>query len=337
MTDLKSSAQAKNAANKINKIMEKDTTLLMTSTDRIRHPAISTGIYGLDYDVLGIGGFPQERVSEIYGPESSGKTTLLLTTIAELQKKGGLCHFIDMEHTLDMDYAVKLGVKQEELLFSQPDNGEEAIDTMTVSVMTGDVRLIVFDSVAAIASKAELEGESGESNMGKRAFLMAQACRKLAMTLIKNHCTIIFTNQITSKLGVTFGSNEDTPGGKSLKFYASVRLDVRSPASGRIKGKDDDDVLGARVRIKAVKNKMFVPFRSTEVDLIYGVGFDTVGSLIESSVGAGVIEQTGAWFHYKGEKIGQGRAKVKELLLTTPKLLKSITEDLEKKNNEGLV
>jgi len=276
---------------------------------------ISTGSLGLDI-ALGIGGLPKGRVIEIYGPESSGKTTLALHAIAESQKKGGIAAIIDAEHALDKFYAQKLGVDIENLLISQPDNGEQALEIADNLIRSGAIDIIVIDSVAALVPKSEIEGEMGDSKMGLQARLMSQALRKLTGTISKTGCCCIFINQLREKIGVMFGNPETTTGGNALKFYASVRLDIRR--TGQIK--DSDEVSGNRVKVKVVKNKVAPPFRIAEFDIMYGEGISKVGEIIDLGVAAEIIKKAGSWFSYKDTKLGQGRDAVKQLLLDNPEL-----------------
>ncbi len=280
---------------------------------------ISTGSLSLDI-ALGIGGLPKGRIIEIYGPESSGKTTLALHVIAEAQKKGGTCAFIDAEHALDPVYATKLGVNINELLVSQPDNGEQALEITDTLVRSGSLDVLVVDSVAALVPRAEIEGEMGDSHMGLQARLMSQALRKLTSTISKSNTTVIFINQLRMKIGVMFGNPETTTGGNALKFYASVRLDIRR--IGAIK--DRDEVVGNQTRVKVVKNKMAPPFRQVEFDIMYGEGVSKMGELVDMGVTAGVVEKSGAWFAYNGEKIGQGRNNAKQFLKDNPKIAAEI-------------
>src|SRR5207342_1304640 len=267
---------------------------------------VSTGSLGLDI-ALGVGGLPRGRVIEIYGPESSGKTTLTLQVAAEMQKLGGVCAFIDAEHALDIQYAQKLGVNLQELLISQPDTGEQALEIVDALVRSGSIDLIVIDSVAALTPKAELEGEMGDSLPGLQARLMSQALRKLTATIKKTNTMVIFINQIRMKIGVMFGSPETTTGGNALKFYASVRLDIRR--IGAIK--DRDEVVGNQTRVKVVKNKLAPPFKMVEFDIMYGHGISKTGELIDLGVKAGVVEKSGSWFSYDSQRIGQGRENAK--------------------------
>ncbi|MCA0272483.1 MAG: recombinase RecA [Proteobacteria bacterium] len=275
--------------------------------------ATSTGSLGLDI-ALGIGGLPKGRIVEIYGPESSGKTTLTLHVVAEEQKKGGVCAFVDAEHALDPQYAKKLGVNLDELLISQPDTGEQALEIVDTLVRSGAVSLVVIDSVAALTPKSELEGDMGDSNVGVHARLMSQAMRKLTGSISRSNCMVIFINQIRMKIGVMFGSPETTTGGNALKFYASVRLDIRR--IGAIK--DREEVVGNTTRVKVVKNKVAPPFKQVEFDIMYGEGISKTGELIDLGVKAGVIEKSGAWYSYGDERIGQGRENAKQFLKDNP-------------------
>jgi len=274
---------------------------------------ISTGSLGLDM-ALGIGGMPRGRIVEIYGPESSGKTTLALSVIAQAQKKGGTCAFIDAEHALDPSYAKKIGVDIENLLISQPDAGEQALEITDTLVRSGAIDVLVVDSVAALVPKAELEGEMGDSHMGLQARLMSQALRKLTSTVARSNTLIIFINQIRMKIGVMFGNPETTTGGNALKFYASVRIDIRS--IGKIK--DKEDIIGSQTRVKIVKNKVAPPFKVIDFDIMYGEGISKTGELIDLGVKAGVIEKSGSWFAYNGDKLGQGRENAKLFLKDNP-------------------
>lgn len=276
---------------------------------------ISTGSLGLDI-ALGIGGLPKGRVVEIYGPESSGKTTIAIHTIAEAQKKGGICAIIDAEHAFDSSYARRLGVDVDSLLISQPDHGEQALEIADRLILSGAVDVVVIDSVAALVPKAELEGEMGESKMGLQARLMSQALRKLTATISKTNCCCIFINQLREKIGVMFGNPETTTGGNALKFYASIRLDIRRMSQI----KDGDEAVGNRVKVKVVKNKVAPPFRMAEFDIIYGQGISKVGELIDMGVEYGIIQKSGSWFSYESNKLGQGRDAVKQLLLDNPEV-----------------
>ena len=284
--------------------------------------ATSTGSLGLDI-ALGIGGLPKGRIIEIYGPESSGKTTLTLHAVAEEQKKGGVCAFVDAEHALDPQYARKLGVNLDELLISQPDTGEQALEITDTLVRSGAVNVVVVDSVAALTPKSELEGDMGDSSVGVHARLMSQAMRKLTGSISRSNCMVIFINQIRMKIGVMFGSPETTTGGNALKFYSSVRLDIRR--IGQIK--DRDEVVGNATRVKVVKNKVAPPFKQVEFDIMYGEGISKMGELIDLGVKAGVVEKSGAWFSYGDERIGQGRENAKNFLKENP----DIAWDIEDK------
>jgi recombination protein RecA len=286
-------------------------------------PYIPTGSVSLDI-ALGIGGIPRGRVVEIYGPESSGKTTLTLHMIAEAQKQGGIAAFIDAEHALDVTYAKKLGVKIEDVLISQPDTGEQALEIVETLVRSGAVDLVVVDSVAALTPKAELEGDMGDSHMGLHARLMSQALRKLTGSISKSQTTVIFINQIRMKIGVMFGNPETTTGGNALKFYSSVRLDIRR--TGAIT--EGEEVIGNKTTVKVVKNKMAAPFKKVEFDILYGEGINRVADLLEYASTKGIVEKSGTWFSYKGERLGQGREKAKVFLMDNPKLLKTLVNEV---------
>jgi recombination protein RecA len=281
--------------------------------------AVSTGSLGLDI-ALGIGGLPRGRVIEIYGPESSGKTTLTLSVIAEMQKVGGVAAFIDAEHALDPQYAAKLGVNVPELLISQPDTGEQALEIVDMLVRSGSVDIVVVDSVAALTPRAEIEGEMGDSHMGLQARLMSQALRKLTGNIKRTNTMVIFINQIRMKIGVMFGSPETTTGGNALKFYASVRLDIRR--TGAIK--KGDEVIGSETRVKVIKNKVAPPFRQAEFEIVYGEGISRLGEIIELGSNLKFVEKAGAWYAYNGEKIGQGKENAKEYLREHPEIAKEI-------------
>jgi len=291
---------------------------------------VSTGSLGLDI-ALGVGGLPRGRIVEIYGPESSGKTTLALHTIAEAQKKGGICAFVDAEHALDPVYARKLGVNVDDLLISQPDAGEQALEITDTLVRSGAVDVVVVDSVAALVPKAELDGEMGDSLPGLQARLMSQALRKLTASINKSKTMVIFINQIRMKIGVMYGSPETTTGGNALKFYASVRLDIRR--IGAIK--DRDEVVGNQTRVKVVKNKLAPPFKQVEFDIMYGEGVSKVGELIDLGVKAGVVEKSGAWFSYDSQRIGQGRENAKTFLRNNPDVAAAIEAAV--RQNSGLI
>ena len=286
--------------------------------------AISTGSLGLDM-ALGIGGLPRGRIVEIYGPESSGKTTLALSVIAQAQKKGGTCAFIDAEHALDPSYAKKIGVDIENLLISQPDAGEQALEIADTLVRSGAIDVLVVDSVAALVPKAELEGEMGDSHMGLQARLMSQALRKLTSTISRSNTLVIFINQIRMKIGVMFGNPETTTGGNALKFYASVRIDIRS--IGKIK--DKEDIIGSQTRVKIVKNKVAPPFKVIDFDIMYGEGISKTGEIIDLGVKANVIEKSGAWFAYNGERLGQGRENAKLFLRDHPEVALEIENKIK--------
>ena len=285
--------------------------------------ATSTGSLGLDI-ALGIGGLPKGRVVEIYGPESSGKTTLTLHVVAEEQKKGGVCAFVDAEHALDPQYAKKLGVNLDELLISQPDTGEQALEIVDTLVRSGAVSLVVVDSVAALTPKSELEGEMGDSSVGVHARLMSQAMRKLTSSISRSNCMVIFITQIRMKIGVMFGSPETTTGGNALKFYASVRLDIRRIGSI----KDREEVVGNTTRVKVVKNKVAPPFKQVEFDIMYGEGISKTGELVDLGVKAGVVEKSGAWYSYGDERIGQGRENAKQFLKDNPAVAHEIEDKI---------
>ncbi|AJE46914.1 recombinase RecA [Celeribacter indicus] len=285
--------------------------------------ATSTGSLGLDI-ALGIGGIPKGRIVEIYGPESSGKTTLTLHCVAEEQKKGGVCAFVDAEHALDPIYAKKLGVDLDELLISQPDTGEQALEIVDTLVRSGAVSLVVVDSVAALTPKSELEGDMGDSSVGVQARLMSQAMRKLTGSISRSKCTVIFINQIRMKIGVMFGSPETTTGGNALKFYSSVRLDIRR--TGAIK--DRDEVVGSETRVKVVKNKVAPPFKQVEFDIMYGEGISKTGELLDLGVKAGVVDKSGAWFSYGDERIGQGRENAKRFLKENTRIALEIEDKI---------
>ena len=291
---------------------------------------VSTGSLSLDI-ALGIGGFPRGRIIEIYGPESSGKTTLALHAIAEAQKKGGSCAFVDAEHALDPGYAAKLGVNVDELLISQPDAGEQALEIADTLVRSGAIDVLVVDSVTALVPRAELEGEMGDSHVGLHARLMSQALRKLTGSIARSRCLVIFINQIRLKIGVMFGNPETTTGGNALKFYASVRLDIRR--IGAIK--EREEVVGNQTRVKVVKNKMAAPFRVVEFDIMYGEGISKTGELIDLGVKAGVVDKSGAWFSYEGQRIGQGRENARNFLKEHPEVASAI--EVAIRQNSGLV
>ncbi len=293
--------------------------------------AVSTGSIGLDI-ALGIGGLPKGRIIEIYGPESSGKTTLALHVIAEAQKNGGICAFVDAEHALDPGYARKLGVDLDELLISQPDAGEQALEITDTLVRSGAISVVVVDSVAALTPKAELEGDMGDHQVGAQARLMSQAMRKLTGSISRSKCMVIFINQIRMKIGVMFGSPETTSGGNALKFYSSVRLDIRR--IGAIK--DRDEVVGNQTRVKVIKNKVAPPFRQVEFDIMYGKGISKTGEMIDLGVKAGVVDKSGSWFSYGDQRIGQGRENAKTFLMENPEIMAEIESQIRTSNGLDL-
>ncbi len=318
------------ALTQIERAFGKGSVMRMGSREVVETEVVSTGSLGLDV-ALGIGGLPRGRIVEIYGPESSGKTTLALQVIAEAQKKGGTCAFIDAEHALDPSYARKLGVKLDDLLLSQPDAGEQALEIADTLVRSGAIDVLVVDSVAALVPRAELEGEMGDSHMGLHARLMSQALRKLTGTVSRSNCMVIFINQIRMKIGVMFGSPETTTGGQALKFYASVRLDIRR--IGAIK--DREEVVGNQTRVKVVKNKLAPPFKVVEFDIMYGEGISKTGELIDLGVKANVVEKSGAWFSYNSQRIGQGRESAKQFLKDHPDVANAIEAAI--RQNSGIV
>lgn len=308
------------ALSQIERAFGKGSIMRLGQNTNVDIEAVSTGSIGIDI-ALGIGGMPKGRIVEIYGPESSGKTTLALSVIAQSQKKGGTCAFIDAEHALDPSYAKKIGVDVENLLISQPDSGEQALEIADTLVRSGAIDVMVIDSVAALVPKAELEGEMGDSHMGLQARLMSQALRKLTSTVARSNTLIIFINQIRMKIGVMFGNPETTTGGNALKFYASVRMDIRR--IGAIK--DKEDIIGSQTRVKIVKNKVAPPFKTVDFDIMYGEGISKTGELIDLGVKSGIVDKAGAWFSYNGEKIGQGRENAKNFLKENP----AIAEEIE--------
>jgi recombination protein RecA len=319
------------ALSQIERAFGKGSVMRLSGDDnKLDVESISTGSLSLDI-ALGIGGVPRGRIIEVFGPESSGKTTLALHIIAEAQKTGGVCAFVDAEHALDPSYANKLGVKMDELLVSQPDSGEQALEITDTLVRSGAIDVLVVDSVAALTPRAELEGEMGDSHMGLQARLMSQALRKLTGTISKSRTTVIFINQIRMKIGVMFGNPETTTGGNALKFYASVRLDIRR--IGAIK--DREEVVGNQTRVKVVKNKVAPPFRQVEFDIMYGEGISKMGEVLDLGVQANVVDKAGAWYSYNGERIGQGRNNAKDFLRGNPEMAKEIEEKI--RNNAGLV
>ena len=318
------------ALSQIERAFGKGSIMKLGANQAMEVEAISTGSLGLDI-ALGIGGLPKGRIIEIYGPESSGKTTLALHVLAEAQKRGGICAFVDAEHALDPVYAKKLGVNIDDLLISQPDTGEQALEIADTLVRSGAIEVLVVDSVAALTPKAELEGEMGDSLPGLQARLMSQAMRKLTASISKSNCMVIFINQIRMKIGVMFGSPETTTGGNALKFYASVRLDIRR--IGAIK--ERDEVVGNQTRVKVVKNKVAPPFKMVEFDIMYGEGISKVGELVDLGVTAGVVEKSGSWFSHNGERIGQGRENAKTFLRQNPDMANTIEAAI--RANAGLI
>ncbi len=312
---------------KLDKAFGKGTVMRLSESKVVDVPVISTGSLGLDL-ALGIGGMPRGRVVEIYGPESSGKTTLTMHAIAEAQKAGGLAAFIDAEHAFDRVYAEKLGIDTKNLLISQPDNGEQALEIAEHLISSGAIDIIVIDSVAALVPKAEIEGEMGESKMGLQARLMSQALRKLTGTINKTGCCCIFINQLREKIGVMFGNPETTTGGNALKFYASVRLDIRR--IGQIK-EGADNVVGNRTKVKVVKNKLAAPFKVVEFDIMYGQGISKVGEILDLAVEMEIVKKSGSWFSYGTSRLAQGRDAVKELLLDNPELMGEIEGKIRSK------
>jgi recombination protein RecA len=330
-TDVKEKLKALQLTiDKLDKTYGKGTVMKMSDQKVVDVEALSTGSLSLDI-ALGIGGLPTGRVIEIYGPESSGKTTLAMHAIAESQKKGGIAAFIDAEHAFDRNYAEKLGIDIENLIISQPDDGEQALEIADALIRSGAIDIIVIDSVAALVPKAELEGDMGESKMGLQARLMSQALRKLTGTINKTGCICIFINQLRDKIGVMFGSPETTTGGNALKFYASVRLDIRR--IGQIK--DGLDIVGNRTKVKVAKNKVAPPFRTVEFDIIYGEGISKLGEIIDLGVDMEIIKKSGSWFSYKETKLGQGRDAVKQLLTDNQELSHEIEGLIRAKSNGG--
>ena len=310
---------------KLDKTYGKGTVMKMGDSPDENVEAISSGSLGLDI-ALGVGGYPKGRVIEIYGPESSGKTTLTLHAIAECQKKGGIAAFIDAEHAFDRFYAENLGVDIENLIISQPDHGEQALEIADNLIRSGAIDMVIIDSVAALTPKSEIEGEMGDSKMGLHARLMSQALRKLTSSISKTNCTVIFINQLREKIGIMFGNPETTTGGNALKFYASIRLDIRR--STQIKS-SDGVVMGNKTRVKIVKNKVAPPFKLAEFDIMYGEGISKVGEIIDLAVEAEIINKSGSWFSYDGTKLGQGRDAVKSLLKDNPDLMQTLETKLK--------
>lgn len=316
---------------KIDKDFGKGSVMMMSDKGIVEQEVISTGSIGLDM-ALGIGGLPKGRVVEIYGPESSGKTTIAIHAIAEAQKKGGMCAFIDAEHAFDSVYAKKLGVDIDNLLISQPDYGEQALEIADRLILSGALDVVVIDSVAALVPKSELEGEMGDSKMGLQARLMSQALRKLTATIHKTNSCCIFINQLREKIGIMFGNPETTTGGNALKFYSSVRLDIRRMSTI----KDGDSSIGNHVKVKVVKNKLAPPFRQAEFDIIYGEGISKVGEIVDMGVELGIVQKSGSWFSYNNDKLGQGRESVKQLMLDNPELAAEIEAQIRVKVKEAL-
>lgn len=314
---------------KLDKAYGKGTVMKLSDERVMDIPSIPTGSLGLDI-ALGIGGIPKGRVIEVYGPESSGKTTLAMHCIAEAQKRGGLAAIVDAEHAFDKTYAEKLGIDTENLLISQPDNGEQALEIAEHLIRSGAIDIIVIDSVAALVPRAELEGEMGDSKMGLQARLMSQALRKLTGTINKTGCACIFINQLREKIGVMFGNPETTTGGNALKFYASVRLDIRR--IGQIK-ESSDNILGNRTRVKVVKNKVAPPFKVVEFDIMYGQGISKSGEILDLGVELDIIQKAGSWFSYDGNKLGQGRDSVKSLIEDNPELMEELEAKIKEKIN----
>ncbi|MBX3241270.1 MAG: recombinase RecA [Chitinophagaceae bacterium] len=314
---------------KIEKDFGKGSVMMMNEKAAVEMEVVSTGSIGLDI-ALGIGGVPKGRIIEIYGPEATGKTTIAIHIIAEAQKKGGVCAIIDAEHAFDSAYATKLGVDVDNLLISQPDYGEQALEIADRLILSGALDVVVIDSVAALVPKGELEGEMGDSKMGLQARLMSQALRKLTATINKTNTVCIFINQLREKIGVMFGNPETTTGGNALKFYASVRLDIRRMAQI----KDGDEAVGNRVKVKVVKNKVAPPFRTAEFDIIFGEGISKVGELIDMGVEMNIIQKSGSWYSYNTDKLGQGRDAVKQLLLDNPELFAEIENKIREKIKE---
>jgi recombination protein RecA len=313
---------------KLDKAYGKGTVMKLGDSPEVETDVVSTGSLGLDI-ALGVGGLPRGRIVEIYGPESSGKTTLTLHCIAEVQKKGGMAAFIDAEHAFDKGYAEKLGVDIDNLLIAQPDNGEQALDIAEHLIRSGAVDICVIDSVAALVPKSELEGEMGESKLGLQARLMSQALRKLTGTINKTGCICIFINQLREKIGVMFGSPETTTGGNALKFYASVRLDIRR--IGQLKEKED--LVGNRTKVKLVKNKVAPPFRTCEFDIMYGEGVSKLGEIVDLGVELEILQKSGSWYSYEGTKLGQGREGVKDILRDNPEMCDEVERKIREKVN----
>lgn len=317
------------ALSQIDRAFGKGSAMKLGSREKIEIEAVSTGSLGLDI-ALGIGGLPRGRIIEIYGPESSGKTTLALHAIAEAQKTGGIAAFVDAEHALDPAYAKKLGVDIDELIVSQPDTGEQALEIVDTLVRSNAIDVLVVDSVAALVPRAEIEGEMGDSHVGLQARLMSQALRKLTGSISRSKCLVIFINQVRMKIGVMYGNPETTTGGNALKFYASVRLDIRR--TGQIK--DRDDIVGNATRVKVVKNKVAPPFKQVEFDIMYGEGISKIGEILDLGVKAGVVEKSGAWFSYDSVRIGQGRENAKTFLKENPEMAERLERAIRGKTEE---
>ena len=320
----------KQTIERLEKTYGKGVVMKMDDTRSVVVDVISTGSFGLDL-ALGVGGFPRGRIVEIYGPESSGKTTIALHTIAEAQKKGGICAFIDAEHAFDKLYAENLGIDTSNLLISQPDDGEQALEIADNLIRSGAIDVLVIDSVAALVPRAEIEGDMGDSKMGLHARLMSQALRKLTGTISKTGCICIFINQLREKIGVMFGNPETTTGGNALKFYASIRLDIRRNAQI----KDGDDVMGNRTKVKVAKNKVAPPFKVVEFDIMYGKGISRAGEVLDIAVDANIIQKSGSWYSYDTTKLGQGRAAVKELIQDNPEMMAEIEAKIRAKMAGG--
>jgi len=320
----------KQTIERLEKTYGKGVVMKMDDTRSVVVDVISTGSFGLDL-ALGVGGFPRGRIVEIYGPESSGKTTIALHTIAEAQKKGGICAFIDAEHAFDKLYAENLGIDTSNLLISQPDDGEQALEIADNLIRSGAIDVLVIDSVAALVPRAEIEGDMGDSKMGLHARLMSQALRKLTGTISKTGCICIFINQLREKIGVMFGNPETTTGGNALKFYASIRLDIRRNAQI----KDGDDVMGNRTKVKVAKNKVAPPFKVVEFDIMYGKGISRAGEVLDIAVDANIIQKSGSWYSYDTTKLGQGRDAVKELIQDNPEMMAEIEAKIRAKMAGG--
>ena len=329
MWDKEKSKAIESALSQIARQFGKGSIMRMDDKAAQNIPVVATGILGLDV-ALGAGGFPYGRVIEVFGPESSGKTTLALHVVAEVQKKGGIAAFIDAEHALDVQYAGKLGVDIDDLLISQPDFGEQALEITDILVRSGGIDIIVIDSVAALVPRAEINGEMGDTHVGLQARLMSQALRKLTGTLSRSRCMIIFINQLRIKIGVTYGNPETTTGGNALKFYSSIRLDIRKISSI----KQGEAILGNRTRVKVVKNKIAPPFKTIEFDIMFGEGISKLGSLIDMAVGAGIVKKSGSWYSYNEERLGQGRENAKAFLGEHPEHAARIESDV--RNHCGL-